>query len=117
MQRWLLVATVLAVVSCVVRGFEFPNLVVRWDENAYGSVFWVTLGLHTTHIISGVAENLMMLLVLPQRPEKKHFSDVQVGGVLWYFVVGEWVLAFLPAVRRRDPRGDEAGTRHARPTG
>jgi heme/copper-type cytochrome/quinol oxidase subunit 3 len=95
MQRWLVVATVLGLASCVLRGFEFPRLVVRWDENAYGSILWVALGLHTTHILSGVAENLMMLLMLARSvPEKKHFSDVQVSGLLWYFVVGEWVIVY-----------------------
>ena len=37
-------------VALAIRGYEFANLNVRWDANAYGSILWVILGLHTTHL-------------------------------------------------------------------
>ena len=34
----------------VIRGFEFNSLNVMWYDNAYGSIIWALLLLHTTHI-------------------------------------------------------------------
>ena len=47
----LLVCSVLAVVMCVVRAFEFEPLNVRWDSNAYGSVAWATVVTHGTLLL------------------------------------------------------------------
>ena len=34
-----------------IRAFEFNSLNVYWYDNAYGSVVWMLLVLHTTHIV------------------------------------------------------------------
>ena len=34
------------------RVFEFAHLNVMWDHDAYGSIVWLLLGLHTTHIVT-----------------------------------------------------------------
>ena len=39
-------------VLIAVRGFEFAALNVQWDTNAYGSIVWALLALHTTHIVT-----------------------------------------------------------------
>jgi heme/copper-type cytochrome/quinol oxidase subunit 3 len=96
-RRWLVVATVLSVVVTVLRALELPRVAFRWDQHAYGSAFWLVLGIHVTHIVSGVAEFLMLLALMTvgrDRFERKHFSDVQAAGILWYFVVIEWMIAY-----------------------
>jgi cytochrome c oxidase subunit III len=91
----LLTVTLLGVAMIVLRGFEFDHLVFRWDDHAYGSIFWMILVLHTTHVAASIVENGMLLALLFRGPvEKKNFSDLEASAVLWYLVVFEWVAAF-----------------------
>ena len=93
-RSWLLVATVLGVLMLALRGLEIRWLPFRWDTDARGSVFWMTFGLHTAHMVTGVLENGMILALLyAGRVEEKHFGDVEAGALLWYFCVLEWVPA------------------------
>jgi cytochrome c oxidase subunit 3 len=96
-RLWLLVATAFSVAITVVRAFELPRLGFRWDQHAYGSAFWLVLGIHCTHVLSGVVDFAMTLaLMYPGRHrfEKKHYVDVESAGILWYFVVIEWLIAY-----------------------
>jgi len=90
----LLLATALGAAMLVLRCFEIRLLPFRWDTDARGSVFWMTFGLHTAHVLTGVLENAMMLVLLYRgRVEEKHFGDVEAGALLWYFSVVEWLPA------------------------
>jgi cytochrome c oxidase subunit III len=40
----------------IVRIFEFPATRISWDSNAYGSIVWTLLGLHTTHMITDLVD-------------------------------------------------------------
>jgi cytochrome c oxidase subunit 3 len=92
----LLAGTVVGAVMLVLRGFEIAALPFRWDANAYASIFWMILILHTTHVLSGVAENAVLLGVLWVGPvEEKHLGDVEASALLWGFVVLEWAAAAL----------------------
>jgi cytochrome c oxidase subunit 3 len=52
--------------------------------------------LHSTHVLSGVAENAVLLAVLWVGPvEEKHLGDVEISAALWAFVVLEWVAAAI----------------------
>jgi cytochrome c oxidase subunit 3 len=94
-RRWLILATALGTAMLVARAFEIPRIGFRWDSNAYGSVFWMTFGVHVTHVLTGVLENLMMIALLFVGPvEKKHFADIEASALLWYFSVLEWIPAF-----------------------
>jgi heme/copper-type cytochrome/quinol oxidase subunit 3 len=87
-QRWMLIATLLSVAAVVVRGFELHALPFRWDTDAYASVVWGLLVLHTTHLGISVLENLVFVALLFKGPvEKKHLVDLEVNGFYWYFVV------------------------------
>jgi hypothetical protein len=46
----LIIMSLLGIAPLIVRVFEFPAMHIAWDQNAYGSIVWVMLGLHTTHI-------------------------------------------------------------------
>jgi cytochrome c oxidase subunit 3 len=94
-RRWLMVAAGLGAIMLVVRWFEFQRIPFRWDDHAYGSVFWMTLGVHVTHVLTGVLEDAMVIALLWKGPvEQKHFGDVEASALLWYFSVLEWVPGF-----------------------
>jgi heme/copper-type cytochrome/quinol oxidase subunit 3 len=81
-----------AIAYLVIRAFEFKALNVSWDTNAYGSVVWLNLGLHTTHLITDAADTVVLLVLLFREPVKgKNFSDVYDNGAYWYFVVLAWL--------------------------
>jgi cytochrome c oxidase subunit I+III len=94
-RGWLVVATLLGAAVLVLRAFEIPRIPFRWDSNAYGSLFWMTYGLHITHLLTGVLENAMMIALFWKGPvEEKHFGDVEASALLWYFTVLEWAPGF-----------------------
>jgi cytochrome c oxidase subunit 3 len=94
-RLWLAIATVLGAVMLTVRGFEIAALPFRWDHHAYGSIFWMVLGLHVTHVLTGVIENLVIIALFYKGPiETKHFGDVEASALLWFFSVIEWAPAF-----------------------
>jgi heme/copper-type cytochrome/quinol oxidase subunit 3 len=89
---WLVVCLLLALVFLVVRAFEFAALNVSWYTNAYGSVVWLLLGLHTTHLITDTVDTAVLAVLLFTGPmEGKRFVDVSENAVYWYFVVLSWL--------------------------
>ncbi|MBP0114674.1 MULTISPECIES: cytochrome c oxidase subunit 3 [Bradyrhizobium] len=77
----------------IVRIFEFPALKVSWDSNAYGSVVWTLLGLHTTHIITDLVDTLVLAALVFTRHGRspRRFGDVQDNAMYWNFVVATWL--------------------------
>ena len=55
-RLWLVVMSVAGIVPLVVRAFEFPALKILWDANAYGSIVWILLGLHTMHLLTDLGD-------------------------------------------------------------
>lgn len=88
----LIVMSVVGLAAVAVRFFEFPALHVRWNDNAYGSVTWLVLGLHFTHLITDLGDTLVLLaLMLTRHAKGKRFSDVSDNAFYWYFVIAAWV--------------------------
>jgi heme/copper-type cytochrome/quinol oxidase subunit 3 len=79
------------------RTLEFFSLNTRWDNDAYGSIVWITIGFHTTLLLVDVLESLFIMLIFWLGPvEKKHFSDADDDAFYWYFMVAGWIpLYFL----------------------
>jgi heme/copper-type cytochrome/quinol oxidase subunit 3 len=76
-----------------VRYLEFVGLQVKWDSNAYGSIVWALLTLHTVHFATSVAETGMIAAYVFTHPlDPKHGLDLEVTALYWYFVV----LSFVP---------------------
>jgi cytochrome c oxidase subunit III len=88
----LVAMTLLSLAPLVVRGFEFADLDVRWDQNAYGSMVWLLLGLHTLHLGTDWGDTAVLAaLMFTRHAHGKRFSDVSDNAFYWYFVVGAWV--------------------------
>ena len=95
-QRWLVACVLFGVAFTVVRGFEFATLNCRWDSNAYGSVVWLLLGLHTTHIVTDLLDTVVLMVLFFTGPlDGKRFVDVSENSFYWYFVVGAWIPIYL----------------------
>ena len=58
----------ISLVVCAVRVWEFIALQVKWDSNAYGSIVWALLTLHTVHVVTSMAEGLTLTVYVFLRP-------------------------------------------------
>jgi heme/copper-type cytochrome/quinol oxidase subunit 3 len=71
----------------------WPN--ARADANAYGSIVWFILGLHTTHLLTDVGDTIVLtVLMFTRHATERRFSDVGDNAFYWYFVVGSWLLLY-----------------------
>lgn len=81
-----------ALAFLVIRIFEFRSLNVGWDTNAYGSVLWLILGLHTAHLLTDFIDTAVLAVLMHTGPiEGRRFADVADNGVYWDFVVLAWL--------------------------
>jgi heme/copper-type cytochrome/quinol oxidase subunit 3 len=89
----MIVMSVLGIAPLIVRIFEFPSLNISWDTNAYGSIVWTLLGLHTTHIITDLVDTLVLAVLMFTRhgDNARRFGDVQDNAMYWNFVVAAWL--------------------------
>ena len=95
-QAGLVLMSMLGILILVIRWFEFPQLKVSWDANAYGSILWFLLGLHTVHLLTDVADTIVLtVLMFTRHVTGKRFSDTEDNGVYWDFVVLSWLPIYL----------------------
>ena len=91
-RRWLLACLLFSLVFLVVRGLEFATLQTRWDSNAYGSIVWMLLGLHTVHLLTDTYDTAVLVVLLHTGPmEAQRFVDVSENALYWVFVVLSWL--------------------------
>ena len=93
----LAVMVAVALISLVLRYFEFRDVHFRWDDNAYASAVWGILFMHLIYVLAGVGEFVIMLLWCLLRPhfDEKHGLDVTLMGGYWYWVVGIWAIGYV----------------------
>jgi cytochrome c oxidase subunit 3 len=96
-QFGLVAMSALGVVAMLVRVFEFPAMHVKWDSNAYGSVVWLLLGLHTTHIITDLIDTVVLAALMFTRhgDHPRRYGDVQDNAMYWNFVVVAWIPLYV----------------------
>jgi len=93
---WMVVADLFAFAFVAVRAFEFRELHVSWDTNAYGSLTWMLLGLHTVHLVTDLADSVVLTVLMFTRHgyEPRRFVDVAENCFYWYFVVLSWPVLY-----------------------
>jgi cytochrome c oxidase subunit 3 len=87
---------VLGIALLGIRAFELAHLNVRWDHDAYGSVVWMLIVLHTSHLVTELGESSVQAVWLhTHRIETDQFSDVQDNCEYWSFVVIAWLPIYV----------------------
>jgi cytochrome c oxidase subunit I+III len=95
-RRWLAVLTLVGVIALVLRAFEYTHLNCRWDSNAYGSIVWVLLSLHTLHVATDVVDSAVLDALLFIGPvTDRRFVDVSENSLYWDFIVVWWIPIYL----------------------
>jgi cytochrome c oxidase subunit III len=89
----MIIMSALGIAPLIARAFEFPALNISWDSNAYGSAVWLLLGLHTTHLLTDLADTLVLAVLMFTRHGRnsRRFADVQDNAMYWNFVVVTWL--------------------------
>lgn len=91
-RRDLVIMTLITLVLLGLRVMELGTLHVKWDQNAYGSIVWLLLGLHTLHLLTdGVDTLVLTVLMFTRHGHGKRFSDVGDNAFYWYFVIASWL--------------------------
>jgi len=89
---WMVVCLLFGVAFNAMRALEFMHLNVWWDRDAYGSIVWVLLGLHTVHTVTDLLDTGVLTALMFVGPiEEKRFVDVEENAAYWYFVVLGWL--------------------------
>lgn len=96
-RRLLPVAVAIGAVLVVIRGFEFNSLNVMWYDNAYGSVLWALLVLHTTHIGTDWGDTIVLwrLMRTAHGESPRRLVDVDENSLYWRFVWLSWIPIYL----------------------
>jgi heme/copper-type cytochrome/quinol oxidase subunit 3 len=103
-RLWLTVMVAITVLILIVRGLELTALNVRWDRDAYGSIVWMLIVLHTVHLITdGWDTGVLDVLFFTGPLEGKRYVDVSENALYWDFVVLSWLPIY--AVLYLAPRG------------
>ena len=93
---WTIVCDVFGIAFITIRAFEFGSLNVSWDTNAYGSIIWTIIVIHTFHLVSEVIETIVTtLLLLRGHTEPKYFVDSTDNALYWYFIIGIWIPCYV----------------------
>ena len=87
-----LVMAAFGVAAVAVRGLEFTSLNTRWDLDAYGSITWALIWLHTLHIVTDFIDTAFLAMFLFTHPiDNERLSDVDDNCVYWTYVVLTWL--------------------------
>jgi heme/copper-type cytochrome/quinol oxidase subunit 3 len=87
----LVVMSVIGGFALAIRAVEITLLGVRWDASAYGSMIWLIIGLHTTHLVTDVGDSIVLAaLMFTRHAQPRRFADVTDNAFYWIFVVVTW---------------------------
>ena len=95
-RRGMVMMTVIGIVLLVLRGFELAAIQVDWQHDAYGSLLWMLLVLHTSHLVTELGETMVQSLWLfTHEIGPDQYSDVQDNSEYWNFVIVAWLPIFF----------------------
>ena len=96
-RKLMLVMVAVGVVLIVIRGFEFNSLNCRWTDDAYSSVIWALLFLHTTHLITDWGDTVVLgaLMHTDVAYEGRRQVDVDENALYWRYVWLMWIPIYV----------------------
>jgi heme/copper-type cytochrome/quinol oxidase subunit 3 len=96
-RRLMPVMIAIGLALLIVRGFEFNSLNCRWTDDAYSSVIWALLFLHTTHVLTDWGDTVVLgaLMYTPVAYEGRRHVDVDENSLYWRYVWLLWIPIYL----------------------
>lgn len=95
-KLWGVCGVVMNAVVLVMRWFELSSLNTRWDNDAYGSIVWFTLGFHATLLVLVFLEDFFYTLVtFTKGLDAKEGGHMIEKAEYAYFVLAIWVVMYI----------------------
>ena len=93
---WLLVCVLFGLAAAILRLMEFKGVHTLWNSTPYGAIVWSILAVHFAHILAATLETLTLGILMLRGPvEEKHYGDITVNAVYWYFAAFSWVALWV----------------------
>jgi cytochrome c oxidase subunit 3 len=91
----LAIAFVMGAAFLVNTGYDYLNMEFGLRDTAYGSLFWVIIGLHAIHVLVGLLMSAtVQVKVWTGRVTPERHVTPDVFALYWHFVDGVWVFVF-----------------------
>ena len=91
--RWgVVVMSLIGVALLLLRAYELMHLNVRWSDDAYASVVWLLIVLHTSHVLTDLGDTVVIgAWLFTHEVGDTQFSDVADNASYWDFVILSWL--------------------------
>jgi heme/copper-type cytochrome/quinol oxidase subunit 3 len=91
--RWgVVLMSVIGLILLGMRAFELMHLNVRWSDDAYASVVWLLMVLHTSHVVTDLGDTIVIgAWLFTHKVGERQFSDVCDNASYWDFVILSWL--------------------------
>jgi cytochrome c oxidase subunit 3 len=87
-----LLMTVIGLILCGLRWMELQHLNAPWYESAYGSVVWMLMVLHTSHVVTDLGDTAVQSAwFYTHTIGDDQFADAEDNANYWNFVVIAWL--------------------------
>ncbi len=89
-------AALMAAVFLVLKVIEYSSVTYAWDSHAYGSIVWLIIGFHSSHVGSVVLKTVVVAILGARGyfTAERHLG-VEINGMYWHFVVAVWIPLYL----------------------
>jgi heme/copper-type cytochrome/quinol oxidase subunit 3 len=78
------------------RLLEFRSLNTTWDANAYGSIAWATMGMHSSLLLMDAMETGGLAIVYALgRAQHKHYVHASENAIYWWFTTLSWIPLYV----------------------
>jgi cytochrome c oxidase subunit 3 len=91
---WLGVTALLGALFLSNQVVEYATANFRWDDDAYGSIFYLLTGFHGLHVLGGLVFMGAVAVVIGGRSQAPAHPAVEVCGYYWHFVDVVWIAVF-----------------------
>jgi len=96
LRRNLIISIVLGAVFLALKIHEYAGKDYRWDSHPYGSIVWLIIGFHATHVVSLLLKTVVVcVLAFRGFFHRANRLALVINGFYWHFVVIVWIPIFL----------------------
>jgi heme/copper-type cytochrome/quinol oxidase subunit 3 len=91
-RLWLVICLAFGLAFHIVRVLEFTTLNTHWSQNAYGSIVYALLVLHTVHMVTDFIDTIVLTaLMFTGRVSGRRYVDVNENADYWWFIIAAWI--------------------------
>jgi len=91
-RRWIWWTIAMGAVFVANQMYEWIHMETRWHTNAYGSIFYISTGLHGLHVVLGlVAMGFLLFRMKGRTGDPGELAAFQGVSYYWHFVDVVWV--------------------------